>query len=137
MKFIKKILSVFLRLFKKKKEKRETIWLKKAITVKELLDDKPAFQQQSVSSKELKVEPKIKEAYKKHKIEKINKQNKLLNNASLENTPKKLPEMKKGDTDIYYEKVTNFILNAKREFTEKEFIERKLEILGFLKTLKK
>ncbi len=33
-------------------------------------------------------------------------------------------------------KVTGFLANAKTSFTEKEFLERKIEVLGFLKDLK-
>ena len=54
------------------------------------------------------------------------------------NTKKKKLYQKKeeiNDPDEL-EKVTGFLANAKRNFTNKEFLERKIEVLQFLKELK-
>jgi len=44
----------------------------------------------------------------------------------------KEPEMNPQE----FEKVTGFLANAKRNFTDEEFLERKIEVLQFLKELK-
>ncbi len=44
----------------------------------------------------------------------------------------KEPEMSPQE----FEKVTGFLANAKRSFTDEEFLERKIEVLQFLKELK-
>lgn len=58
---------------------------------------------------------------------KNNKKKTIINNKQKKSDKKETVELGK---------VTGFLSNAKTSFTEKEFLERKIEVLGFLKDLK-
>lgn len=112
--FFSKILGI-------KKSKKEVVWSKKPIVVKDLLDNT-----QKKNRVEVKKSPTpLSDTKKSDILPKIAKPKQVIK------------EKKPSDAEMeYFTKVTNFIANAKRDFTEDELEERKKEILVFLEGFK-
>ncbi len=105
---------------KKKSIKTVNDW----ITENDVIVEKDVIEEDAISkNKEIDDEMILEEL----KRLKNNKKKNIINNKQKKSDKKETVELGK---------VTGFLANAKTSFTEKEFLERKIEVLGFLKDLK-